>query len=102
MPQFCIPAISPPFLRFYSLMLTATQLDTVHETACRSIKQLYLLLVSDNIILFVLQKLVRPKRKRDMPVYLKIFFTVEIGYAKEALGKLNTLGVSQTALSSSM
>ena len=26
-----------------------------------------------------------------MPVYLKILFTVEIGYAKEALGKLNTL-----------
>ena len=79
------------FLCLYSLMLTAAQLDTVHETACRSIKQLYLLLVSDNIILFVLQKLVRPKRKRDMPVYLKIFFTVKIGYSKEALGKLHTL-----------
>ena len=72
-------------------MLAAAQLDTVHETACRSVKQLYLFLVCDNIILFILQKLVRTKRERDMPVYLKILFTVEIGYAKEALGKLHTL-----------
>ena len=79
------------FLCLYSLMLTTAQLYTMHETSCRSVKQLYLLLVSDNIILFVLQKLVRPKRKRDMPVYLKILFAVEIGYAKEALGKLHTL-----------
>ena len=83
-------------------MLTATQLDTVHETACRSIKQLYLLLVSDNIILFVLQKLVCPKRKRDMPVYLKILFTVEIDMPKKLSANFTPFGVSQTALSSSM
>ena len=79
------------FLCLYSLMLTATQLYTMHETSCCSVKQLYLSIRADYIIFFIFEQFMSSQCQRNMPVDFKIFLTIKVRNTKKALCKFNPL-----------